>query len=74
MFHHALPIMISNAEDKTIRLWDSNKFTSLHVYKRENDRLFTLLSDIMQGSGYWHSIQRNHLSLRGMIVDSFYSI
>ena len=51
MFHHTLPILISNSEDKTIRFWDANKYSCLHVHIRENDRYKLIFLNIIKVLG-----------------------
>jgi len=34
--------MLSNSEDKSIRVWDTTKRTCLHTFRRENDRFWVM--------------------------------
>lgn len=38
LFHARQEVMISNAEDKSIRVWDMSKRTCLNTFRREYDR------------------------------------
>ena len=42
MFHPKFDWLISDSEDKTIRIWDITKNTLIFTQKRENDRFWTL--------------------------------
>jgi coatomer protein complex subunit alpha (xenin) len=37
-------LIISNSEDRTIRVWDTQKRLNLQTYRREHDRFWTLVS------------------------------
>lgn len=42
IFHPRQDLMLSNSEDKTIRVWDTTKRTCVHTFRRENDRFWIL--------------------------------
>ena len=42
IFHPRQEIIISNSEDKTIRVWDIQKRTAIHTFRRENDRFWVM--------------------------------
>ena len=42
IFHPNLEAIISNSEDKSMRIWDMNRRNTIHTYRRENDRFWTL--------------------------------
>lgn len=42
IFHPRQELILSNAEDKTIRLWDMSKRTALQTFRREGDRFWSL--------------------------------
>lgn len=42
MFHPHQDLILSVGEDKTIRVWDLNKRTSVQSFKRENDRFWVI--------------------------------
>lgn len=42
LFSSRLDIIVSNSEDKTLRIWDINKRTPIHVYKKD-ERFWTLI-------------------------------
>jgi coatomer protein complex subunit alpha (xenin) len=42
LFHPHQDLIISIGEDKTIRVWDLNKRTSVQSFKRENDRFWVI--------------------------------
>ena len=42
LFHPHQDLILSVGEDKTIRVWDLNKRTSVQSFKRENDRFWVL--------------------------------
>lgn len=42
LFHPHQDLIISVGEDKTIRVWDLNKRTSVQSFKRENDRFWVI--------------------------------
>ena len=42
IFHPHQDLILSAGEDKTIRVWDLNKRTSVHTFKRENDRFWVV--------------------------------
>jgi coatomer protein complex subunit alpha (xenin) len=35
-------LILSNSEDRTIRVWDGQKRTGIHTFRRENDRFWTI--------------------------------
>ncbi|CAK9178462.1 unnamed protein product [Ilex paraguariensis] len=41
-FHPRQDIIVSNSEDKSIRVWDSTKRTGLQTFRREHDRFWIL--------------------------------
>ena len=44
LFHARQDIIVSNSEDKSIRVWDSTKRTGLQTFRREHDRFWILVS------------------------------
>ena len=42
MFHPKLDYIISNSEDKTLRIWDLNKKSTIDKMTKENDRFWIL--------------------------------
>ena len=42
MFHPRQDLILSNAEDKAIRVWDMANRCCLHTFRRENDRFWVL--------------------------------
>ena len=42
LFHPHQDLLLSVGEDKTVRVWDLNKRTSVQSFKRENDRFWVL--------------------------------
>lgn len=42
LFHPKHELIISDAEDKTIRVWDMSKRTAVQTFRRENDRFWVL--------------------------------
>ncbi|KAL7085956.1 hypothetical protein ACP275_14G309100 [Erythranthe tilingii] len=42
LFHPKQDIIISNSEDKSIRVWDATKRTGLQTFRREHDRFWIL--------------------------------
>ncbi|CAG9323393.1 unnamed protein product [Blepharisma stoltei] len=42
LFHPNLEVIISDSEDKSLRIWDMNRRSTIHTYKRENDRFWVL--------------------------------
>merc|ERR1719437_207564 len=42
MFHPNKDLILSNSEDRTIRVWDTNKRTGIHTFRRENDRFWII--------------------------------
>jgi coatomer protein complex subunit alpha (xenin) len=42
LFHPHQDLILSAGEDKTIRVWDLNKRTAVHTFKRENDRFWVI--------------------------------
>lgn len=42
LFHPRQDLIISNSEDKTIRIWDMTKRTALQTFRREHDRFWIL--------------------------------
>jgi coatomer protein complex subunit alpha (xenin) len=40
IFHPRQELIISNSEDKTIRIWDMAKRTALQTFRREHDRFW----------------------------------
>jgi coatomer protein complex subunit alpha (xenin) len=43
VFVPRMQLIVSNSEDKTIRLWDINKRNALQTFRRENDRFWSLI-------------------------------
>ena len=44
VFHSKQDIIVSNSEDKSIRVWDVTKRTGIHTFRREHDRFWILAS------------------------------
>lgn len=44
VFHPHQELILSNSEDKSMRVWDMTKRTSLHTFRRENDRFWVLIA------------------------------
>jgi len=42
MFHAKQDIIVSNSEDKSIRVWDATKRTGIQTFRREHDRFWIL--------------------------------
>ncbi|KAG5518110.1 hypothetical protein PMAC_003296 [Pneumocystis sp. 'macacae'] len=42
LFHPHQELILSVGEDKSIRIWDLNKRTSIHSFRRENDRFWII--------------------------------
>ncbi|KAI9613394.1 hypothetical protein H4Q26_009996 [Puccinia striiformis f. sp. tritici PST-130] len=42
LFHPKHELIISDSEDKTIRVWDMSKRTAVQTFRRENDRFWVL--------------------------------
>ena len=42
LFHPRHELIISDAEDKTIRVWDMSKRTAVQTFRREHDRFWVL--------------------------------
>ena len=42
IFHPRQELILSNGEDKSICIWDMNKRTKLHTFKKESDRFWVL--------------------------------
>jgi coatomer subunit alpha len=42
LFHPRQELIISDAEDKTIRVWDMSKRTLVQTFRREHDRFWVL--------------------------------
>jgi coatomer protein complex subunit alpha (xenin) len=42
MFHARQDIIVSNSEDKSIRVWDMSKRTGVQTFRREHDRFWVL--------------------------------
>lgn len=42
IFHPRQDLIISNSEDKSIRVWDTAKRTCLHTFRREHDRFWVV--------------------------------
>ncbi len=40
IFHPRQDLIVSNSEDKSIRVWDTAKRTCLHTFRREHDRFW----------------------------------
>ena len=43
LFHPRQELILSNSEDKSVRVWDMTKRVSIHTYRREHDRYGILL-------------------------------
>jgi coatomer protein complex subunit alpha (xenin) len=44
LFHPRQELIISDAEDKTIRVWDMSKRTLVQTFRREHDRFWVLIA------------------------------
>ena len=44
IFHPRQDLIVSNSEDKSIRVWDMSKRTCLHTFRREHDRFWVVAS------------------------------
>lgn len=44
LFHAKQDIIVSNSEDKSIRVWDATKRTAIQTFRREHDRFWILAS------------------------------
>ena len=44
LFHPKADLILSNSEDKTIRIWDLNKRNTIQTFRRENDRFWMLVA------------------------------
>ncbi len=42
IFHPRQELILSNSEDKSIRVWDMSKRTCLHTFRRDHDRYWTI--------------------------------
>ena len=42
-------LILSNSEDKSIRVWDMTKRTCLHTFRRENDRCTSISIRVARG-------------------------
>lgn len=42
LFHPRQELILSNSEDKSIRVWDMSKRTCLHTFRREHERFWVL--------------------------------
>ena len=42
LFHPRQELILSNSEDKSIRVWDMTKRTCLHTFRREHERFWVL--------------------------------
>ena len=42
LFHPSQDLILSNSEDKTIRVWDMAKRTCLHTFRRDHDRFWIM--------------------------------
>ena len=42
IFHPRQELILSNSEDKSIRVWDMSKRTCLHTFRREHDRFWVI--------------------------------
>jgi len=42
LFHPKKDLILSNSEDRTIRVWDVTKRAGIHTFRRENDRFWIL--------------------------------
>ena len=42
IFHPKQDLIISNSEDRTIRVWDNTKRSQIHTFRRENDRFWVI--------------------------------
>lgn len=44
LFHPRQEFLLSNSEDKSIRVWDMSKRTCLHTFRREHERFWVMTS------------------------------
>jgi coatomer protein complex subunit alpha (xenin) len=42
MFHARQDLIVSNSEDKSVRVWDMSKRTGVTTFRREHDRFWVL--------------------------------
>jgi coatomer protein complex subunit alpha (xenin) len=42
LFHPRQELILSNSEDKSVRVWDMTKRTCLHTSRREHERFWVL--------------------------------
>ncbi len=42
MFHPRSDLILSNSEDKSVRVWDMQKRTCLHTFRHDNDRFWIM--------------------------------
>ena len=42
IFHPNLEVIISDSEDKSIRIWDMNRRNTINTYKKDDDRFWVL--------------------------------
>jgi len=42
LYHPKLNVIVSNSEDKTIKIWDMEKKTLIDTIKKENERFWIL--------------------------------
>ena len=58
LFHPRHDLIVSNSEDRSVRVWDSNKRMGVQTFRRENDRFWILAA---------HPTQ--NLLAAGMLID-----
>lgn len=44
LFHPRQELLLSNGEDRSIRVWDMAKRTCLHTFRREHERFWVMTS------------------------------
>lgn len=44
LFHPKQELILSNSEDKSIRVWDMTKRTCLHTFRRDHERFWVMTS------------------------------
>lgn len=50
VFHPHRDLLISNSEDRTIRVWDVTRRTCLHTFRRDSDRFWVLAAHQASGA------------------------
>lgn len=42
LFHPNLEVIVSNSEDKTLRIWDMNRRNTIMQHRKDNERFWML--------------------------------